>query len=374
MVNLVLVGGGHSNAIVLKLWSKKKVSGVKLTLISNAQNTPYSGMLPGYIAGCYNYEESHINLVKLAEIAGIELVIDEVINIDADKKIVSCKSGQKFSFDIISLDIGSIPKNSQIEGANLYTIPIKPVPLFLTKWAEIVNLAQSNPDNKISISIIGGGAGGVELALNIHQKLNSILSLQKININLLHKGDRIVENHPISVSNKLTKNLDNRNINLYLNTVVTSVENQDIILDSNIKIFSDYIFLVTQPSAPLWLQNTSIETDKDGFILVNNSLQSVNYPYIFASGDIANIVNYSCPKAGVFAVKQGIPLYKNLCNFLTNQPLKLYYPQQHYLNIIGTGNKNAVASWGKISIESPIIWYWKKYLDYNFMKQFTYFP
>lgn len=370
MVNLVLVGGGHSHSIVLKLWSKKRLSGVKITLISNVKNTPYSGMLPEYISGFYSYEESHINLVKLAEIAGIELIIDEVVNIDADEKIVCCQSGLKIGFDVLSLDIGSTPQKSQIEGANLYGIPIKPIPLFLEKWQKITDLAQNNPDDKMILTIIGGGAGGVELALNIHQKLMRVLSSEKLTINLIHRGKRILSNHSLSMSEKLTKILEQNQINIYLNQEVKSIDSQKITLFSGKNIDSDYNFLVTQASAPMWLKNSSIETDTEGFIIVKNTLQSVNYPDIFASGDIANIKDYPCAKAGVFAVKQGFYLYQNLCNYLTEKPLTLYYPQKNYLNIIGTGNKNAVANWGNISLESPLIWHWKKYLDNNFMKQF----
>ncbi|MGI0482096.1 FAD-dependent oxidoreductase [Geminocystis sp. CENA526] len=370
MVNLVLVGGGHSHSIVLKLWSKKRLSGVKITLISNVKNTPYSGMLPEYINGFYSYEESHINLVKLAEIAGINLIIDEVVNIDADEKIVSCKSGLRIGFDVLSLNIGSSPEKSQIEGANLYAIAIKPIPLFLKKWLQIIDLAHNNPDKKMIFTIIGGGAGGVELALNIHHKLINIISIENLTINLIHRGKRITSNYDVSMSEKLTKILDKNHINIYLNEVVKSIDSQKITLFSGKNIDSDYTFLVTQASAPIWLKNSSIETDTEGFIMVKNTLQSVNYPYIFASGDIASIIDYPCAKAGVFAVKQGMPLYQNLCNFLTEKPLKLYYPQKKYLNIIGTGNKNAVANWGNISVQSPLIWYWKKYLDHNFMKQF----
>ncbi|WP_017293241.1 FAD-dependent oxidoreductase [Geminocystis herdmanii] len=370
MLNLVLVGGGHSHSIVLKLWSKKKVSGVKVTLISNVKNTPYSGMLPEYISGFYSYEDSHINLVKLAEVAGIELIIDEVINIDADKKIVSCQSGLKISFDVLSLDIGSRPEKSQIKGANLYGIPIKPIPLFLEKWHKIIDLADNKPHDKMILTIIGGGAGGVELALNIHHKLTKILSAENLTINLIHRGKRIISNHSLSMSKKLTKILEQNQVNIYLNEEVKSIDSQKITLFSGKNIDSDYNFLVTQACAPNWLKNSSIETDTQGFIMVKNTLQSVNYPYIFASGDIANIRDYPCPKAGVFAVKQGMPLYQNLCNFLTKKSLTLYYPQKNYLNIIGTGNKNAVASWGNICVQSPLIWYWKQYLDNNFMKQF----
>lgn len=371
MFNLVFIGGGHSHAIALKLWGKKPVLGVKVTLISDVKNTPYSGMLPGYLGGYYNYQESHINLEKLAKFAKINLIIDSVIDIDPHQKNIPCKSGKRIDFDLVSIDIGSTPKNSDIEGANLYTIPAKPVNLLLAKWQEITDKAEQNNDKLLTLNIIGGGAGGVELAMNIHRKLSSILAPNKLKINLIHKREKILSNQNEWVSYKLTEILKSKNINLYLNTTIKAVNKDNIITESELKIPADHHFLVTQASAPLWLKNSSISTDQDGFILIKNTLQSINYDFIFATGDIATMINYSCPKAGVFAVKQGKPLYENICNFLNNKPLKSYHPQRNYLNIIGTGNDSAVAMWGYFGGESPILWHWKKHLDNTFMEQFA---
>lgn len=371
MFNLVFIGGGHSHAIALKLWGKKPVLGVKVTLISDVKNTPYSGMLPGYLGGYYNYQESHINLEKLAKFAKINLIIDSVIDIDPHQKNIPCKSGKRIDFDLVSIDIGSTPKNSDIEGANLYTIPAKPVNLLLAKWQEITDQAEHNNDKLLTLNIIGGGAGGVELAMNIHRKLSSILAPNKLKINLIHKREKILSNQNEWVSYKLTEILKSKNINLYLNTTIKAVNRDNIITESELKIPADHHFLVTQASAPLWLKNSSISTDKDGFIFIKDTLQSLNYDFIFATGDIATMVNYPCPKAGVFAVKQGKPLYENICNFLNNKPLKSYHPQRNYLNIIGTGNDSAVAMWGYFGGESPILWHWKKHLDNTFIKQFA---
>lgn len=371
MFNLVFIGGGHSHAIALKSWGKKPVLGVNVTLISDVKNTPYSGMLPGYLGGYYNYEQSHINLEKLAKFAQIKLIIDSVIDIDVKNKKIICQSGNKIDFDIVSIDIGSTPKNTDIEGANLHTIPAKPVNLLLDKWQEIIKKTEENKDKLLTLNIIGGGAGGIELAINIHRKLSTILTQDKLKINLIHKKERILSNQNEWASYKLTEILINKNISVYLNTTIKAVNQDHIITESGLKITGDYHFLVTQASAPLWLKNSSISTDEDGFILIKNSLQSINYDFIFATGDIATMINYPSPKAGVFAVKQGKPLYENICNFLNDKPLKSHHPQKHYLNIIGTGNDSAVAMWSYLSGESPLFWHWKKYLDKTFMKQFV---
>ena len=332
MTDLVFIGGGHSHAIALKLWGKKPLLGINITLISNVKNTPYSGMLPAYLAGYYSYQESHINLEKLCQFARINLIIDEVINIDCQNKKIMCKSGEKVNFDLLSIDIGSNPKISNIEGANLYGIPAKPVPFLLEKWQEIIKNSQENNLENLILTFIGGGAGGVELAINTHKRLTKILSPEKLTINLIHKGNRILGNHNEWVSYKLMDILINKNINIYLNSTVKTIKKEEVILTSGKQIISNYHFLVTEASAPLWLKNSSIMTDENGFILIKNTLQSINYDFIFATGDIANMINYPHPKAGVFAVKQGLPLYENICNLLNHKSLKCHYPQKYYLN------------------------------------------
>lgn len=372
MKKLVLIGGGHSHAIALREWGKKKITGIKVILISNVKKTPYSGMLPGLIAGYYDYETTHIDLEKLTKFAEVQLIIDQVIDIQPELKKVICQSGRIIDFDVLAIDIGSTPKKTAIKGADLYTIPAKPVPYLIKKWQEIVQNCQSQPDSPLTINIIGGGAGGVELALNMHQRLTNILKPEILTINLIHRGARILSHQNKWVSHQLTQILNQRKINLYLRTEIKAVTATEVITKSGKKITSDYSFLVTQAQAPLWLQNNQIITDENGFILVQDSLQTINYDNIFATGDIATMINYPRPKAGVFAVKQGKPLLQNICKYLSNKPLKKYKPQQKYLNIIGTGNKKAIAIWGPIACQSPLLWNFKEWLDFNFMNQFNF--
>ena len=158
--NLVLIGGGHSQAIALQLWGQNPLPGVNLTLISNVEQTPYSGMLPGHVAGFYSYDETHIDLRSLAKFAGANLIIDKAIGLDLTNNQVMLANHQAIAFDYLSLDIGSTPQTSSVPGAKTYAIAAKPVPLFLAAWEELLAEINHQPTKSFSIAIVGGGAGG----------------------------------------------------------------------------------------------------------------------------------------------------------------------------------------------------------------------
>ncbi|MDJ0744359.1 MAG: FAD-dependent oxidoreductase [Xenococcaceae cyanobacterium MO_167.B27] len=373
-INLVLIGGGHAHAIALGLWGENPLPGVNLTLVSDVENTPYSGMLPGYVAGFYTYEETHINLSSLAKEAGVKLIIDRAIALDLEQNQVICCHHPPINFDYLSLDIGSTPETISVPGAKEYAIPAKPVPVFLEGWSKVLQQQKESPDKDIAIAIVGGGAGGVELALNMYSRLSQESGVRrgKITISLIHRGEKLLSGHNNWVSNRLEKILLEKGIKLYLQTTVTEVYDDRVLCQSSysstsITIPCNYTFWVTQATSPYWIKASGIGTNEQGFILVEDTLQSQTHPHIFAAGDIATNPNYPRPKAGVFAVRQGKPLFQNWRSLILGQPLQPYIPQEKYLALIGTGDRSAIASRGKWGLQSPLLWYLKDYIDRKFM-------
>ena len=372
-LHLVLIGGGHAHAIALNLWSNKPLPGVKLTLISDVQQTPYSGMLPGHVAGFYSYEETHINLANLCQLVGANLIIDRAINLDLANNEVICQNHNPISFDYLSIDIGSTPNFITVPGAQDYAIPAKPVPQFLDAWRNLLATVKNKPQSTVKLVIVGGGAGGVELALNMQAHLIKEIgknNVGKLQIHLIHRGYKLLSEHNPWVSEHLHKILLKKGIILHLKTQVIAVKSHHIICDNQENIAYDYLFWVTQASAPQWIKKSQLTTDSQGFILVKDSLCSVSHPHIFATGDIATMKNYARPKAGVFAVRQGQPLFTNWQNTIKGEPLKSYIPQKRYLALIGTGDKKAIASWGSWGCHSSLFWLLKDYIDRKFMNLF----
>ncbi|NES85791.1 MAG: selenide, water dikinase SelD, partial [Moorea sp. SIO2B7] len=336
--------------------------------------TFYSGMLPGHVAGFYNYDETHIDLRRLAGFAQAQLYIDQAIGLDLENNKVICANHPPVAFDYLSIDIGSTPATISVPGATEYAIPAKPVPKFLQGWNQLLEEVKNNPQKSVTLGIVGGGAGGVELALNMQSNLHQLSNKSNLQIHLFHRANNILANHSQWASKRLKQILIKRDIELHLSENVTEILDHKIICESGLTVECSHIFWVTQASASNWIKASGIATDSKGFILVKDTLQSISHPHIFAAGDIATMENYSRPKAGVFAVRQGKPLFKNLRGIILGKPLINYIPQKHYLALIGTGDKNAIASWASFGWQSPLLWRWKDKIDRKFMCQFSNLP
>ncbi|MBD2384821.1 FAD-dependent oxidoreductase [Cylindrospermum sp. FACHB-282] len=383
--DLVLIGGGHSHAIVLKMFGVKPLSGVRLTLITVAPVTPYSGMLPGHIAGFYSYEECHIDLRNLAKFAQAELYIDQVVGLDLENNQVLCANGLVVDFDFLSIDIGSIPEKISVSGAAEYAIAAKPVSQLLEHWYQLVEDVATNPQAAISIAIVGGGAGGVELSLAMMANLQQILHQHQqpttnLEIHLFQRTGELMPSYDQSVRRLMQQVLTRKGIKLHLGEAVCQIApiiprgTREILAlkcESGLTVDCDQIFWVTQASAPGWLKAAGLGTDAEGFILVEDTLRSLTHPNIFAAGDIATMVNHPLPKAGVFAVKQGKPLFENLQRLLLGKSLKPYQPQRQYLSLIGTGDRRAIATRGTFTLPPhKLLWHYKDAIDRCFMERF----
>ncbi|NET37330.1 MAG: selenide, water dikinase SelD [Cyanothece sp. SIO1E1] len=389
--DLVFVGGGHSHAIVLRAFGMKPIPGVRLTLITNLVDTPYSGMLPCHISGLYDFDTSHIDLRPLANFAQCRLFMDEVVGVDLKKQQVLCAHRPSVSYDVLSINTGSTPATVTVPGAAEYAIPAKPVPKLLQAWHQFTEQVAQAPDQPVSIGIVGGGVGGVELLLNMQVRLQQILRnagcpLENLAIHLFHRGPEVATGRNRWTRGHLHKLMHRRGIQLHLEESVCAVKappNQIgdnlptqrlVVCESGLSVTCDRVFWVTNASAPEWIKASGLATDPAGFIQVEDTLQVRSHPNIFAAGDIATMVNHPRPKAGVFAVRQGKPLFENLQRYLLDQRLQPFTPQTQFLNIIDTGTGTAIASRGPFGWESRLARRWKDWIDGNFMALFTDFP
>ena len=373
--DLVLVGGGHSHVSVLKGFGAHPMPGVRLTLITRDVHTPYSGMLPGLIAGHYEYDETHIDLGPLSQFAGARLYHDEAVGLDLDSKRILCRSRPPVPYDLVSINIGSTPTLDPVPGAAESVVPVKPIGHFLSRWAEVRQRVRGRA-GRTRIGVVGAGAGGVELLLSVRHSLETLRRKsgrprRPPEFHLFFESGTILPTHNQWVRSKFQRVLRHRGIRLYPGLRVVGVRGRTLALEDGSSHEMDEILWVTQASAPGWLRESKLEVDTRGFVKVEATLESTSHPGVFAAGDVAAVAAHPREKAGVFAVRQGKPLERNLRRALQGFPPKPFHPQRKFLSLISTGDRRAVASRGSWSLEGRWVWRWKDWIDRRFMARFN---
>ena len=376
--DLVLIGGGHSHVTVLKRFGMTPLPGVRLTLICRDLQAPYSGMLPGFIAGHYTFDEAHIDLGPLARFAGARFFHAEVTGLDPVNKLVRCKGRPDVPYDLLSINIGSAPVTVSVPGATEHAVPVKPIDGFIANWERLTERVLSH-DGTTRIGVVGAGAGGVELALAVQYRLRKLLTaegrdLGALEFHLFSDTDDILVTHNRFVRAKYRRIMQERGVRLHLGQAVTGVGPGKLSRADGETFALDEILWVTMAGAQAWLRDTGLALDARGFIQVADTLESVSHPGVFAAGDVASVVDHPRPKSGVFAVRQGPPLARNLRRALQGRPAKPFRPQSEFLSLISTGDKYAVASRSWWALEGRWVWTWKDWIDRRFMDKYNDLP
>lgn len=369
---LILVGGGHAHVQVLKLWGLNPLAGVNLTLISPQHQTPYSGMLPGLIAGHYSQAATHIDLIQLCQFAGANFIQASLSHIDLEnKQLHLIENDRTIKFDLLSINSGITP-NLAIEGASEFASPVKPISEFYPRWQQTLNELYSGNTAK-SIGVVGGGAAGVELIMAMqHAVLRQAGISREVTFHFVYRDDEPLKQFPRRIRHRAHAALSKAGITLHNHSEVYELKHNKMYFADKRSLHCDYIFWCTSASAPEWPKKSGLDTDKQGFISVHDTLQSNSHSFVFASGDVAQQYNHPRPHAGVFAVRQGPILFQNLQRKLLAKPLVKHRPQQHFLSILALGGKEAIAYRRFFpALQGGWVWRWKDAIDRHFMAMFS---
>ena len=369
MKRLVLLGGGHSHVEVLRRFGREPIPGVELVLVSPYPDSPYSGMLPGWIAGHYTRDECHIDLVRLTRFANCRFVRSACNGINPEARLVFCENGTTLAYDIVSVDTGAGSPAFDTPGAPEHALPVKPVEHFVPAWEEICRRTVNGQAPR-RIAVVGGGAAGVEVLLAMKHRLRLLAPDADIGFELVSDVGSILPAHNTRVRTIFMRVLERRGVTLRLGRAVERVDSGRLRLRGGGSTEADVIVWATGASAPLWPRSVGLATDKRGFMLVNERLQSVSHPQVFAAGDIAGVKDHPRPKSGVYAVRAGPPLADNLRRTMRGEKLIEWKPQKDALALISTGDRYAVASRANIALEGKWVWRWKDWIDRRFMKRY----
>lgn len=364
--DLVLLGGGHAHALVLRMWAMDPLPGTRLTVINPDPVAPYTGMLPGLVAGHYRRDELMIDLVRLARFANARLILDRACGIDRDARLIHLSERPPVAYDLAAIDIGITSDLPSLPGALDHAVAAKPLGAYAAKWEAFLARRLAFP----RVTILGAGLGGLELALATAHRLQA--QGTKAQVTLLDRGDSPFPALSASARRTVLGALKSLGVTLRLGAQATAIGPDSVTLAGGEVIGSDFTLTATGARPQPWLADTGL-AHSNGFLTTDATLRTCD-PHIFASGDCATIAGDPRPKAGVFAVRAAPILLENLRATLSGQPLRPFKPQADYLKLVSLGARSATAEkWG-LTFTGPRFWRLKDRIDRAFMDRFATYP
>jgi pyridine nucleotide-disulfide oxidoreductase family protein len=370
MTHLVLVGGGHAHALALRSLAVNPEPGLTITLISPERESPYSGMLPGQVAGLYSRAEMHIDLERLSQRAGARFIRARAIGFHGARKRITLDTGEEIGFDIASIDIGITPDLDTIAGAREHALAVKPIGDLLGKLdALITRLRQS--DGRRHVLVVGGGAAGICLAFALRYRLDrECVAGPKPTVSLATAQGITPEINALARF-FLRRALARAEITLYENAPVAQIDETGARLASGARLDAEAVLVSSHAKAPAVLAEGDLARTSDGFLAIDETLRVRGQETIFAVGDCATMPAHPRPKAGVFAVRQGPALARNIRALVRGEPLVPHIPQKDWLMLIASANGRAVASRGSyFAFPGRLPWIAKDRIDRRFMELF----
>lgn len=364
--DVVLVGAGHAHVAVLRSFGMRPIEGVRLTLLTREVETPYSGMLPGVVAGVYGFDDAHIDAGRLARFAGARIYQDEAVGIDLAARRVLCKARPPVPYDLLSLDIGSRPNTGDVAGAAEHAIPVKPIDGFLERFEGV--LARVRDGRTRHVLLVGGGAGGVELLLSVEHRLRREAAVR---FTLVTGSAALLPRFPAKFGARFGAIMRERGIAVVTGARVIAVEPGCVVLGDGQRIAADEILWTTEAAPAGWLAGTGLPLD-GGFVSVDANLRAADD--VFAAGDMISFRPGAIARSGVYAVRAGPVLSDNLRAVLTGRRLRRYRPQREAMAIVTTGERHAVLTRNGIVREGDWAWRLKDWIDRRWMARYQDLP
>lgn len=374
--HIVLIGGGHSHVIALKSFGMKPEPGVVLTVITKEIEAPYSGMLPGFVAGHYTYDQCHIDVVRLAAWAGARVIQGTVTAIDRAARRVEIEGRPPLAYDLLSINVGITPLLEGIEGAAENGLAVKPVSTFAARW-QALERAALDARGPRRIAVIGAGAAGFELVLAIRHHLRERAPSAGINpdaFSFTLIGSELLPSHNARARALARREIEAQGVTLIEGEKVVRMAPGAVHLAGGRVIAADATLLATQAGPAAWFKASGLPRDDAGFIAVRPTLQLLDDDDVFAVGDCASVIEHPREKAGVFAVRQGPVLTENLRLRARGMAAKPFTPQSDFLTLLSTGRRHAIAARNGLAFSGDLLWRWKDRIDRAFMDKFNVLP
>ncbi len=365
MKRLLLIGGGHAHVEVLRRIARQQILDTEVLLISPGRFAAYTGMVPGYLAGHYQAAEMRCDLAALAGQAGATYIDAAVQVVDGPARIAEV-AGRRISFDACSLDVGSAPAGWDVPGVDVHALPLRPLENVELLGQRFDALLRAR-GRAVECVVVGGGAGGVEVALALAVRGNGAAR-----ITLVHGDDVLLPGYPLRAQRLAHRACTRSGVAVRTGHAVRSVAADHVVLVNDERIPSALTVWLAGAAPPSLMAHATLPRSSRGYFEVDRFLRATDGSPVWGAGDCITLRDDpNTPKAGVYAVRQGPVLAHNLrviCE--ARGAAQRYRPQGRFLSLLSVDGDRAVLSWGGVALEARWAQQLKQVIDRRFMARY----
>lgn len=371
MRTLLLAGGGLTHALYLANARHLLPDGVRVRLLSPERFVPYASMLPALVAGHQRFRDCHIDLGQLCRATDTELVFGRMAALDPEQRRITLTDGETLDFDLLSLNTGLEPP--ALPGLNEHGMSARPISRFLPRWQEALTRLQARDrTDRADLAVIGGNIEGVEMALALRRRLTrDDAPKAPMRVHLIHAGGKLLPELPVSAQLGAAQMLAEREVRVHPLFEVSRIEPERVLSRREQHLPTDEVINCVSGAPGPWLAESGLARSDRGLLQVNQHLQSVSHPDIFAAGAVASVAGGSQPgSAATLAWRQAPVLAANLVRSFTNEPLRTFEPGGSVLSIIASQHDRALARYGQWVWGGKWVERWRQRRDRKVMSVF----
>ena len=354
-INICVLGGGFSGlytALYLSNHPQVKSGDWKITLVERNDNFLFTPLLYELITGELQRWEIAPTYQKLLAGTSIKFCQQIVTKIDLEHRQVKLDNEHSLSYDYLVLGLGTQNHWADIPGLKNYALTFRTLQDLEQLQAKIHYL-ETLDRKHLRVAIIGGGPNGVELSCKLADRLE-----KRGEVLLIDRGNQILKGLSKGVRKASYRALGSRRVQLYLNTNVEEIKADLITInhgEQTINVPVDMVIWVAGTQSRGLINSFDCQQSQSGKLLVHPSLQLIDYPEVFALGDLAQISNRNklLPGTAQVAYQQASCASKNIAAIIQGKPLKSF-KYLHLGDMLTLGRRTAIISSYGINISGQL--------------------
>lgn len=327
------MGAGHGHLHVLRHAEALSAIGYRVHVLA-PRFFEYSGVASATAAGALPADAGRIDVCALIEDSPVVFHEGTLIALDVASRIAVSSQGEQLSYDVLSLNIGSVVAPAGIT-VDPKVLRVKP----LSGLADLDDRLRAFAPGSATVTVVGGGASGLELAAHLSMRTDVA------QVRLVDSAPAVGADLPPGARRRMNKLLKSRGVEVITGCSVEALGERSVTCILGEELSHDVALLAVGLTAPPLLAEQGVG-DGDG-VPVRSTLQHVDHDEVYAVGDCAHFIESPLPRIGVHGVRQGPVLLASLLARMRNETLPVYEPQRRALSILDLGDGLGLAVWGR---------------------------